>query len=84
VNKLTHLLREECDRLRAELAAVKRQRDELVKACSAKDDLLACYRLGKRPSETLFKRLDKAKKVLDDLAAEQPKPQQPKPPEVQP
>lgn len=61
--------------LLAELAAVKRQRDELVKACSAKDDLLACYRIGKRPSEALFKRLDKAKEVLDNIAAEQPKPE---------
>jgi len=64
----------ERDAARAELATVKRQRDELVKACSAKDDLLACYRLGKRPSEALFKRLDKAKQVLEALAAEQPKP----------
>jgi len=70
-------LHEKLAEVRAELAAVKRQRDELVKACSAKDDLLACYRLGKRPSEALFKRLDKAKRVLDALAAEQPKPHQP-------
>lgn len=68
-------LSREVESLRAELAAVKRQRDELVKACSAKDDLLACYRIGKRPSEALFKRLDKAKEVLDNIAAEQPKPE---------
>ena len=75
--EMTAGLHEKLAEVRAELAAVKRQRDELVKACSAKDDLLACYRIGKRPSEALFKRLDKAKEVLDNIAAEQPKPQQP-------
>lgn len=61
------------DEARAELAEARRQRDEMVKACAAKDDLLVCYRIGKQPSEALFKRLDKAKKVLEAIAAEQPK-----------
>jgi len=68
------MLRNQRDAARAENERMAKQRDELVKACTAKDDLLACYRIGKRPSETLFKRLDKAKKVLDAIAAEQPKP----------
>ncbi len=40
------------------------ERDALLAACGAKDDLLACYRLGKRPSEALFKRLDKANEAI--------------------
>lgn len=66
---------DERDAARSELAEARRQRDEMVKACAAKDDLLVCYRIGKQPSEALFKRLDKAKKVLEAIAAEQPKPQ---------
>jgi hypothetical protein len=37
----------------------------LLAACEAKDSLLACYRLGKRPSEALFKKLDKAKETIE-------------------
>jgi len=67
-------LAKERDAARAENERLAKQRDELVKACTAKDDLLVCYRIGKQPSDTLFKRLDRAKKVLDAIAAEQPKP----------
>jgi hypothetical protein len=47
------------------------ERDALLAACGAKDDLLACYRLGKRPSEALFKRLNKANEAIR-LAKETP------------
>lgn len=70
----TEHLRHQLNEAVAQLAAANAQRDELVKACTAKDDLLVCYRIGKQPSDTLFKRLDRAKKVLDAIAAEQPKP----------
>mgnify|MGYP003533776137 FL=1 len=40
------------------------ERDALLAACGAKDDLLACYRLGKRPSAAVFKRLDKASEAI--------------------
>ena len=40
---------------------------ECGKALNAKDDLLVCYRLGKRPTDELFKRLEKAKELLSKL-----------------
>lgn len=36
----------------------------LVEACKAYKDLLACYRIGKRPSEKLFSALEKADAAL--------------------
>lgn len=48
-------------------------RDALLKrmldACEAKDDMLACYRVSRRPSEALFKRLDKANKAMEEARA---------------
>lgn len=42
--------------------------DDRVKALEdmikIKDEFLVCYRVGKRPSEALFKRLEKTKKIL--------------------
>ena len=34
---------------------------ELERAVRAKDDLLVCYRLGKRPSEKIFSALERFK-----------------------
>jgi len=38
----------------------------LIALLKAKDDLLACYRVGKRPSEALWNRLDKGKAALTE------------------
>lgn len=40
------------------------ERDALLAACDAKDGLLACYRIGRRPSEALFKRLNAANEAI--------------------
>ena len=45
------------DKLVAEL-------DRLVEAGKAYQDLCTCYRIGKQPTEKLFKRLDDAKTAL--------------------
>ena len=37
---------------------------QLVEAIAAKDELLICYRIGQRPSEKLFGKLDKAEQAL--------------------
>lgn len=42
-----------------QLAAALAENKLLRELVKAKDDLLVCYRIGKRPSESLFKRLDK-------------------------
>jgi len=41
------------------------QRDELAAAAKAYQTLGVCYRLGKQPSEALFKKLDKANAALN-------------------
>ncbi len=38
----------------------------LLDAAKAYRDLATCYRVGKQPSETLFKRLEKAGKVVGE------------------
>jgi len=35
-------------------------------AAKAYQDLTICYRTGRKPSEALFKRLEKARKILDE------------------
>jgi len=40
--------------------------DNLKKYLDAKDELLACYRLGKRPSETLLNKLEKLNKLIGE------------------
>lgn len=47
-----------------ELLRAAEERDALLAACDAKNALLACYRIGKSPSEALQKRLDKANEAI--------------------
>lgn len=47
-----------------EVDKLKKLLSNTVKAVEAKDDLLVCYRLGRRPSEALFKRLERADKAM--------------------
>jgi len=42
---------------------------ELIAAAKAYRELATVYRLGARPSEALFKRLDKARKTLEKVDA---------------
>ena len=56
---------ERCAAAEAQAKAAGELLRGLLAACEAKDSLLACYRLGKRPSEALFKKLDKAKEAIE-------------------
>lgn len=47
------------------------QRDALLEAAKAYQELAICYRIGKRPTEKLFSRLEKAKTAI---AESEPKP----------
>lgn len=38
-----------------------------MKVIETKDKLLVCYRLGSRPSESLFKEVDKNEKRIDKI-----------------
>lgn len=53
----------------------------LLRAIEAKDKLLVCYRLNGRPSESLFKALDKADRSVVEakawLEGQEAKPHQP-------
>lgn len=42
------------------------ENEKLREGINAKDELLICYRLGKRPSEKLFNKLDKLDKLLEE------------------
>ena len=46
------------------LVTAKHYIEELVEALKAKNELLICYRVGRQPSEALFRRLERAKGVL--------------------
>lgn len=39
----------------------------LVKRIKALEDLLACYRVGSRPSESLFRRLDETREPVNEI-----------------
>jgi hypothetical protein len=57
------------ERMRAELAEAQADAASLLDAIEAKEQLLACYRLGKQPSERLWKRLEKANRAMHFVAA---------------
>ena len=40
---------------------------ELLDAAKAFQELCVCYRIGKKPSEKLFDRLQKARELLEDI-----------------
>ena len=45
---------------------IKAENKRLKELVEAKDELLVCYRLGRRPTEKLMKKLDKLKAALAD------------------
>lgn len=51
--------------LRAELAAERAKRERMLDAAQSYQELAMCYRIGRAPSERLFKRLDDAHAALD-------------------
>jgi len=57
--------------LMVRLHRAERERNCYREIAGARDDLLVCYRLGKHPSEKVFKRLDKAKAELAALDSQQ-------------
>lgn len=56
---------DELEAAHARIEALTKRVGELEKAALAYRDLSTCYRLGKRPSENLFARLDRARKALE-------------------
>ena len=52
------------DEKEAELKAVKAENKKLLAAARAYQNLSACYRIGKRPTEKLFSQLEKANALL--------------------
>jgi hypothetical protein len=52
-------------RVRLEREALLAHARALRDALNAKEELLACYRVGKRPSEALWKRLEKARQAVE-------------------
>jgi len=54
------------DHVRAEYDAKLRAADALCEAARTYRELTTCYRLGRKPSEILFKRLDEADKAIAD------------------
>ena len=52
-------------KLEAKLAEVTAERDRLMEAAKAFQDLTVCYRVGKKPNEALFQRLKRAKAALE-------------------
>ncbi len=50
--------------LRAALETVTKNEGKALAAARAYQDLATCYRLGKRPTEALHKRLDRAAETL--------------------
>ncbi|HPB67202.1 MAG TPA: hypothetical protein PLW80_11590 [Spirochaetales bacterium] len=57
------------ERMGREIAALKAQRDELLAAAKAYQELSVCYRLNKRPTEKLFDRLETANFAIANVEA---------------
>ena len=49
-------------RVFADLAGKTKECEQWAKLAKARDDMLTCYRIGKRPSEKLFDSLEKGSK----------------------
>ena len=49
-----------------------RAADKLCEAAGAYRDLATCYRLGKKPNEVLFERLEKAGKAIANYKGKKP------------
>jgi len=52
------------DEKEAELKAVKAENKKLLSAARAYQNLSVCYRIGKRPTEKLFSKLERANALL--------------------
>lgn len=61
---------EERDELKRENRRLNAAVQEAAEACRAYSDLATCYRIGKHPTEELWKRLDKARDWLSRHARE--------------
>ena len=48
------------------LIAAARERDRLRERNVALEELLVCYRIGRRPTEKLYRKLDKTKQALKE------------------
>jgi hypothetical protein len=57
------------DHIEPDIKAAINEFDRLFDAARAFDELAICYRIGKRPTEKLFKRLAKARETLNALEA---------------
>ena len=57
------------DRICTTLLDLKAQRDELLAAAKAYQELSVCYRLNKRPTEKLFDRLETANFAIANAEA---------------
>lgn len=53
------------DSMAQEIGELLRAKKELLGAAKAFQELNACYRLGKQPSEALFNRLEKGRKAIE-------------------
>lgn len=58
--------------LRAKLQEAERERDGWRKLAEARAELMAYWRTGRRPTETVLQKLDKAKAALAETPAEAP------------
>ena len=55
---------DQTDREKAIIEYFRNSHDALVERIDALEELLVCYRIGRRPTEKLHKKLDKTKAAL--------------------
>jgi len=70
-NELFHLLDRRARILAAALRDARERLVEMRNAAFAYRELLACYRIGRQPTEKLWARLDKANALLRPLPPEE-------------